>query len=70
MRITKAEMKFDRQIVAIALVNGARSLYSDDDGLATFASKCGLVVKRVADLPVPATQQNLPFEPQESAHQD
>jgi len=59
-------MKFDRQIVAIPLVNEARVLYSDDDGVETFAANCGLAVKRVADLPVPASQGNLPFEQQDS----
>ena len=60
--ITKSAMKFDRQIVAIALVSGATVLYSDDDGVAKFAAGCGLAVKRVADLPVPASQQPLPFQ--------
>jgi predicted nucleic acid-binding protein len=60
--ITKSAMKFDRQIVAIALVSGASVLYSDDDGVAKFAAGCGLAVKRVADLPVPASQQPLPFQ--------
>jgi len=59
MRITKSAMKFDRQIVAISLVNGARTLYSDDDGVEKFASSCGLATKRVADLPVPASQGKL-----------
>ena len=59
MRITKSAMKFDRQIVAIALVNGARALYSDDDGVERFASSCGLATKRVADLPMPASQSKL-----------
>ena len=62
--ITKNAMKFDRQIVAIALVCGARVLYSDDDGVAKFAAACGLAVKRVTDLPVPASQQALPFAPE------
>ena len=35
--ITKNAMKFDRQIVAIAKVNGASVIYSDDDGVAKFA---------------------------------
>jgi hypothetical protein len=59
--ITKSAMKFDRQIVAIALVSGATVLYSDDDGVVKFAVACGLAVKRVTDLPVPASQQALPF---------
>jgi hypothetical protein len=61
--ITKSAMKFDRQIVAIALVSGARVLFSDDDGVARFAAACGLAVKRVTDLPVPASQQDLQFAP-------
>jgi hypothetical protein len=61
--ITKSAMKFDRQIVAIALVSGARVLFSDDDGVAKFAAACGLAVKRVTDLPVPASQQDLQFAP-------
>ena len=66
MQITKSAMKFDRQIVAIALVNGARVLYSDDAGVEKFASSCELAIKRVADLPVPAFQSGLPFGQQES----
>lgn len=65
VRITKSAMKFDRQIIAISLVNGARVLYSDDDGVEKFAAGCGLAVKRVPDLPVPAVQADFPFEPQE-----
>jgi hypothetical protein len=63
LAITKNAMKFDRQIVAIALVSNASVLYSDDDGVATFALGCGLAVKRVANLPVPASQQALQFAP-------
>jgi hypothetical protein len=59
MRIARNAMKFDRQIVAIAPVNGARALYSDDDGVKRFASSCGLATRRVADLPVPASQGGL-----------
>ena len=59
LKITKGEMKFDRQIVAIAKVNGAATLYSDDENLALFAKACDLQVKRVSDLPISATQQQL-----------
>jgi len=54
MQITKNAMKFDRQIVAIALVNGARVLYSDDDGLERFAKTSweNLVVLRTLTLPL------------------
>jgi hypothetical protein len=59
--ITKSAMKFDRQIVAIALVSGSSVLYSDDDGVAKFAAGCGLPVTRVSDLPIPSSQQMFPF---------
>jgi hypothetical protein len=52
-------MKFDRQIVAIALTNGARVLYSDDDGVKKFEEGSGLKVKRTSDLPIPLIQQQL-----------
>lgn len=66
MQITKNAMKFDRQIVAIALVSGARILFSDDDGVEKFASACGLATKRVTSLPVPVSQRKL-FEQQEDS---
>lgn len=56
---TKTRMKFDRQIVAIALTNGARILYSDDEGVKRFGERSGLPVIRTADLPLPAVQQDL-----------
>jgi predicted nucleic acid-binding protein len=59
--ITKSAMKFDRQIVAIALVHGASTIYSDDEALRKFAQNCGLSVKKVSELPVPESQRPLPF---------
>jgi hypothetical protein len=56
---TKTQMKFDRQIVAIALTNGARVLYSDDYGVKHFGTRAGLKVNRTSDLPIPAIQQDL-----------
>ena len=64
--ITKNAMKFDRQIVAIALVSGATVLYSDDVAVAKFAASCGLTVKRVVDLPIPVKQASLEFTEAES----
>jgi len=58
-KIMKGEMKFDRQIVAIAKVYGVTTIYSDDKNLGCFASSCGLQVKRVADLRIAAKQQDL-----------
>lgn len=34
--ITKAQMKFDFMIAAIAIVNEAECIYSEDEGLKTF----------------------------------
>jgi hypothetical protein len=59
VKTTKTQMKFDRQIVAIALTNGARVLYSDDDGVRKFGEGSGLKVKRTSELPIPAIQQDL-----------
>lgn len=59
-------MKFDRQIVAIALVSGASVLYSDDAAVAKFAADCGLTVKRIVDLPVPVKQGSLEFTDMET----
>ena len=45
--------------MAIALTNGARVLYSDDDGVKKFGEGSGLKVKRTSELPIPAVQQDL-----------
>ncbi len=61
---TWAKVKFDRQIVAIAKVNGARIIYSDDVGLRAFASIAGITVLGIRDLPIPpnASQGAFDFE--------
>jgi hypothetical protein len=56
---TKTRMKFDRQIVAVALTNGARILYSDDEGVKQFGARSGLRVVRISELPLPVVQQDL-----------
>ncbi|MFL6373344.1 MAG: hypothetical protein ACJ73D_01635 [Pyrinomonadaceae bacterium] len=53
---TKAKMKFDRQIVAIAKANRATAIYSDDDGVAAFAERHNISVIRTWDLPAPQTR--------------
>jgi len=60
-----AKVKFDRQIVAIAKVEGASAIYSDDGDIARFAKGSGLAVIRVCDLPLPPedAQQSLPLDP-------
>ena len=46
-------MKFDRQIVAIAKVEGAERIYSNDGDIARYAKAEGLEVIRLQDLPDP-----------------
>lgn len=60
-----AKLKFDRQIVAIAKVQGATAVYSDDKELIAFAEANGIRCIRVADLPIPeaARQPQLPLTP-------
>ena len=65
---TRARAKFDQQIVAIAKVEGASVIYSDDGGLARYAKQFGLETIALRDLPTPPAtdlQQELPLEPPE-----
>ncbi|MDC8015843.1 PIN domain-containing protein [Tahibacter soli] len=50
---TKAKVKFDRQILAIAKVAGAHTLYTDDKKLIARATANGLKTVRMQDLPLP-----------------
>lgn len=50
---TKAKVKFDRQILAIAKVAGAHTLYTDDKRLIATATANGLKTVRMQDLPLP-----------------
>ncbi len=54
---TWAKVKFDRQIVAIAKVQGADVIYSDDEDIVRYASRVNISVVRVADLPMPPPEQ-------------
>ena len=60
---SKAKIKFDRQIVAIATVEGAASVYSDDSEVRGYAREAGMEAYRLADLPLPPEnpQTALPF---------
>nr|WP_294520061.1 hypothetical protein [uncultured Rhodopila sp.] len=62
---SKAEIKFDRQIVAVATVEGASAVYSDDEALRGYAIEAGMDAYRLADLPLPPEdpQKDLPFGP-------
>lgn len=57
---TIAKLKYDRQIVAIAKVEGASVIYSDDDDIRKIAHAGGISVVRTSDLPLP------PEDPQTS----
>ena len=47
------KVKFDRQIVAVAKVNGAKRIYSDDADVIKFAAKADLEVVSTWQLPLP-----------------
>lgn len=50
---SKTKIKYDRQIVAIAVVEGASAVYSDDAAVVGYAREAGLQGVRLADLPLP-----------------
>ena len=58
------KVKFDRQIVAIALIVGADVIYTDDGPLSKFAFKHGIRTVGIGSLPIPmaASQMTLPYE--------
>jgi len=66
---TWAKVKFDRQIVAIAKVNGASTIYSDDRGVKEFAKQAEITAIGLNELPLPTpVPAQMPlFQPQESA---
>lgn len=49
---TKAKVKYDRQILAIATTNQANTLCTDDRGLQSKAKRAGLEVFGISDLPL------------------
>jgi hypothetical protein len=61
---SKTKIKFDRQIVAIAIVEGAAAVYSDDRDVITYAKEAGLKGYRLEDLPLPPEdpQTSLPLD--------
>ena len=50
---SKAKIKFDRQIVAVAKVEGATVVYSDDKHVLGYAREAGMQAYGLADLPLP-----------------
>ncbi|MFZ0245977.1 type II toxin-antitoxin system VapC family toxin [Candidatus Binatus sp.] len=59
---TWAKVKFDQQIIAIAKVNGATILYSDDEGLRDFAAQAHLTVVRLRELALPPKEAQMPLD--------
>ncbi|MCC8959302.1 PIN domain-containing protein [Bradyrhizobium sp. Pear77] len=55
------KVKFDRQIVAIAKVNGATEIYSDDGDIAALGQHAKIKVIRLSDLPLPPEKDQLDF---------
>ena len=47
------KVKFDRQIVSIAIVVGASEIISDDADIAAIGERWGVPVRSIADLPLP-----------------
>lgn len=53
------KVKVDRQIVAVARVEGAAAIYADDKDLVAFALGLGMEVMSTWTLPLPETEENL-----------
>ena len=53
LKADHTKVKFDRQIVSIALVNGAAQLISDDGDVSAICERWGFPVVSVQDLPLP-----------------
>lgn len=61
---TRAKLKFDRQIIAIARTQNQSTVYSDDGDIATLASPLGLEVIPIYKLPEPPASQSDIFLPE------
>lgn len=59
---TRAKLKFDRQIIAIARVQGQTVIYSDDEDIAKLADPLGLEVIPVNELPLPPEDRQLSLD--------
>lgn len=56
---TWAKVKYDRQIVAIAKVHGATTIYSSDEDIATLGKRAKIDVIGLAALPLPPEKAQL-----------
>jgi hypothetical protein len=59
---TWAKVKFDIQIVAIAVAEGCQAIYSEDDHIESHARRVNIDVRRICDLEEPVTEQAGLFE--------
>ena len=59
---SKVKTKYDVQIVAIAKVNGADTIYSEDGDIKRLAEQAGIKFVQIADLPMPPAKQTELFE--------
>ena len=66
-----AKIKFDRQIIAIAKVEGAHTIYSNDEHIEILGGQTNIKVIGVAALPLPPPETaSLPFdEPEEDTEE-
>ncbi|MEQ1577082.1 MAG: PIN domain-containing protein [Hyphomicrobium sp.] len=70
-----AKVKFDRQIVAIARVVGAKAIYTNDGQLAKHAKGAGIEALGLDDLPAPPIEPQIemkldPIDPELSGEDD
>ena len=59
--LTRAQLRFDRQILAIARVQNERHIYTDDGNMGKVAAAEGFTVTATRDLSQPSDQSSLPF---------
>ena len=68
---TWAKAKFDYQVIAIAIVVGADTIYTDDEDIPRYLAGKPMRVIRIADLPLPPPKQMPLYDAGESdAEQD
>ena len=58
----KAKIKFDRMIVAIATVERATVVYSDDEDVCGYAKEAGMEAYRLHELDLPPDDPQLPMQ--------
>jgi hypothetical protein len=59
---TWAKVKYDMQIVAIAKVNSASAIYSDDEDLRKIAQRADIECVGLADMPLPPANSQIPLD--------